>query len=214
MPNLSQIIGFLITSIVIIVIPGPSVVFAVGRTLALGRTTGLLTVVGNTLGTSMWLLATAFGMSTLFSALPWMLVVVKIAGAAYLGYLGWNTVANSRHQEAQLALVQGKPKSAWQTLREGFLVGLGNPKVAVFFLAVLPQFIEPNGNYTVQFLLLGFGFEVLGTIGDSGYVFTSALVRDWILTKPARLGAIVRIGGVMIIGVAVWLLVASLLELR
>jgi threonine/homoserine/homoserine lactone efflux protein len=214
MPTLSQLIGFLITSIVIIAIPGPSVVFSVGRTLALGRTTGLLTVLGNTLGGSMWLLATAFGVSTLLGAFPWLLAAVKIAGAAYLGYLGFNTVRKSGAQQAQIEQSNLAPQSSWTTLKQGFLVGLSNPKVAVFFLAVLPQFINETGNFTLQFVILGLTFEVLGTIGDSIYVVTAALVRDWILVKPARLGLIVRAGGTMIMGLAAWLLIASVLEVH
>ncbi len=214
MPTLSQLIGFLVTSIVIIAIPGPSVVFSVGRTLALGRSTGLLTVIGNALGGSVWLLATAFGVSTLLVAFPWLLAAVKIAGAAYLGYLGFNTIRKSGAQQAQIEQSNLTPQSSWTTLKQGFLVGLSNPKVAVFFLAVLPQFINEGGNFTVQFLVLGLTFEVLGIIGDSTYVVAAALVRDWILVKPTRLGLIVRAGGSMIMGLAAWLLIASLLEVK
>jgi hypothetical protein len=182
------------------------VVFAVGRTLALGRTSGLITVVGNALGTSAWLVGSAFGFAALLVIAPWVLLVVKIAGALYLGYLGFQTIRKSGQQSALVVQVGGVVRSPWQTLREGFLVGIGNPKVAVFFLAVLPQFINPAGNFTAQFLLLGLGFEILGTIGDASYVLGAALVRNWILTEPRRLARIVAVGGFMIIGVSLWML--------
>jgi threonine/homoserine/homoserine lactone efflux protein len=162
----------------------------------------------------MWLLATAFGVSTILGAFPWLLAAVKIAGAAYLGYLGFNTVRKSGAQQAQIEQSNLAPQSSWTTLKQGFLVGLSNPKVAVFFLAVLPQFINESGDFTIQFVILGLTFEVLGTIGDSIYVVTAALVRDWILVKPARLGLIVRVGGCLIMGLAAWLLIASVLELH
>jgi len=206
LPTLSALLTFLLTSAIIIAIPGPSVVFAVGRTLALGRTSGLITVVGNALGTSAWLVGSAFGFAALLVIAPWVLLVVKIAGALYLGYLGFQTIRKSGQQSALVVQVGGVVRSPWQTLREGFLVGIGNPKVAVFFLAVLPQFINPAGNFTAQFLLLGLGFEILGTIGDASYVLGAALVRNWILTEPRRLARIVAVGGFMIIGVSLWML--------
>ncbi len=206
MPTFSALLAFFITSAIIVAIPGPSVVFAVGRTLALGRLPGLITVLGNALGTSTWLIGSAFGIAALLAIAPWVLQVVKIGGALYLGYLGVQTIRKSGKQSALVVEVGGVVRSPWQTLREGFLVGLGNPKVAVFFLAVLPQFINPAGNFTAQFLLLGLGFEVLGTIGDASYVLGAALVRNWILTDSRRLTRIVAVGGLLIVAVALWML--------
>jgi len=206
MPTLAAMITFLITALVIIVIPGPSVVFAIGRTLALGRSSGLVTVVANAAGTSVWVVGTAFGLYGLVSALPWLLEVIKIGGVIYLGYLGYKTIRGSKQQHANIMASSNTKKPLGQIFREGFLVGLSNPKTAVFFTAVLPQFINPAGNFVIQFLLLGLIFEVVGTISDAFYVLGAAAVRTWILNEPKRLHIIVMTGGFMILGVSIWLL--------
>ena len=207
MPTVAAMITFLITALVIILIPGPSVVFAIGRTLALGRSSGLVTVVANATGTSVWVVGTAFGLYGLVSALPWLLEVIKVGGVLYLAYLGYKTVRGASKQHANITGSSGDKKSLGQIFREGFLVGLSNPKTAVFFTAVLPQFINPAGNFVIQFLLLGLIFEVIGTASDALYVVAASAVRDWILNEPKRLQRIVTVGGCMILGVSVWLLV-------
>jgi threonine/homoserine/homoserine lactone efflux protein len=210
MPTLASWITFLITSLVIILIPGPSVVFAIGRTLALGRPAGLVTVAANAIGTSMWVIATAIGLTGLITAAPWALEVVKIAGVIYLGYLGVKTIIGSKAQHAAVVGASGATKTLGQIWREGFFVGLSNPKTAVFFMAILPQFINPEGNFALQFLLLGATFEVIGVLSDAMYVVGAAAVRTWILNESKRLTAIIAVGGVLILGVSVWLLINML----
>jgi threonine/homoserine/homoserine lactone efflux protein len=200
----------LITSLVIILIPGPSVVFAIGRTLALGRSSGLVTVVANAMGTSVWVIGTAFGLYGLVTALPWLLEVIKIGGVLYLAYLGYKTVRGASKQHANIMNASDERKPLGQIFREGFFVGLSNPKTAVFFTAVLPQFINPSGNFVIQFLVLGLIFEVIGVLSDAMYVLAAAAVRTWILNEPRRLQTIVTVGGFMILGVSVWLLVNML----
>lgn len=211
MPSLADFITFIIASMIIIVIPGPSVVFSVGRTLALGRAAGLATVIGNAVGTSVWVLFAAFGLAGLLQLFPPLIDIVKIVGALYLAYLGVQTIRSSGKKHAEIIEQNLSAKSVKQIFREGFTVGLANPKVAVFFTAVLPQFINPEGNFIIQFLLLGLIFEVLGVIGDSTYVIAAAYVRSWILTVPARLTRIVSVGGMMIVGLALWLLIEAAL---
>ena len=210
MPTLAAMITFLFTALVIILIPGPSVVFAIGRTLALGRSSGLVTVVANAMGTSVWVVGTAFGLYGLVTALPWLLEVIKIGGVLYLAYLGFKTVRGASKQHANIMNSSDAAKPLGQIFREGFFVGLSNPKTAVFFTAVLPQFINPAGNFVIQFLLLGLIFEVIGVLSDAMYVLAAAAVRTWILNEPRRLQTIVTVGGFMILGVSVWLLVNML----
>lgn len=211
MPSLADLITFVIASMIIIVIPGPSVVFSVGRTLALGRGAGLATVVGNAVGTSVWVLFAAFGLAGLLQLFPPLIDIVKIVGALYLAYLGVQTIRSSGKKHAEIAEQNLAAKPVKVIFREGFMVGLANPKVAVFFTAVLPQFINPDGDFIIQFLLLGLIFEVLGVIGDSTYVIAAAYVRSWILTVPARLTRIVSVGGMIIVGLALWLLIEAVL---
>lgn len=209
MPTLAAFITFLITSVVIIAIPGPSVVFAIGRTLSLGRPAGLVTVLANAAGTSAWIIFAAFGLAGLLQLVPNLLDMIRILGAIYLGYLGYRTIRGSTKRHSEITAGIDRNKSLGQIFKEGFLVGLGNPKVAVFFTAVLPQFINPAGDFILQFLLLGAIFEVLGIIGDASYVLAASLVRSWLLNRAERLALVVRIGGVMITGLAIWLLVEA-----
>lgn len=209
MPSTADLIAFTVTSLLIILIPGPSVVFAVGRTLALGRSAGLVTVASNAAGTTTWLIATALGLGSILGIFPALLPGIQVLGALYLGYLGIQTVRGSKSKHDQIMAQDQEKPSLTQIFREGFLVGLGNPKVAVFFLAILPQFINPDGNFIIQFLILGLIFEVVGTISDSGYVLGAAAVRQWILNSPSRLSRIIAVGGVMILGVAFWLLAST-----
>ena len=210
MPTGDAFALFLITSIIIIAIPGPSVVFAVGRTLALGRSAGLVTVAANAIGTSAWVLFAAFGLAGLLAIAPSLLTFVKLAGTLYLAYLGVQTIRGARREHQAINSFSETAKPNRQIFREGFLVGLSNPKVAVFFTAVLPQFINPEGNFILQFLLLGLIFEVLGVAGDSLWVIGAAKVRTWILSSEARLARIITVGGLLIIAVAGWLLFETL----
>jgi threonine/homoserine/homoserine lactone efflux protein len=162
------------------------------------------------MGTSVWVVGTAFGLYGLVTALPWLLEVIKIGGVLYLGYLGFKTVRGASKQHANIMSSSDAAKPLSQIFREGFFVGLSNPKTAVFFTAVLPQFINPTGNFVIQFLVLGLIFEVIGVLSDAMYVLAAAAVRDWILNEPKRLQTIVTVGGFMILGVSVWLLVNML----
>ncbi len=210
MPTLPALITFLLTSIVLIVIPGPSVVFAIGRTLSLGRAAGLVSVIANAVGTSLWVVFAAFGLAGLLQVVPELIDIIRILGAAYLAYLGWQTIRGSSKRHAQISSGVDQGKSLKTLFKEGFLVGLGNVKVAVFFTAVLPQFTNPEGDFMIQFLLLGAIFEVLGVIGDSTYVVAAAYVREWLMNKPERIALVVRVGGFMIVALAVWLLIEAL----
>lgn len=205
MPTTESFIAFLLTAIVIIAVPGPSVVFAVGRTLSLGRAVGLVTVLANAAGTSIWILVSAFGLNALIQAFPGLLSFIQWLGVGYLAYLGLKSILISKRAADESQQFEEAGKSLGKVFAEGFVVGITNPKVAVFFTAILPQFINPSGNFLFQFLILGLIFEVLGVIGDSTWVIGAATFREWILTKPSRMRAISIIGGVLIVLVSIWL---------
>ena len=155
MPSGHHLVAFAITSFVIIVVPGPSVLFIVGRALAVGRREAVLTMVGNTVGAAVMLVAVALGLGALIAASAIALTVVKLAGAAYLIYLG---VHAFRTRKSLVEALQGevKPANTRRALRQGFLVGVTNAKTAVFFAAVLPQFVDKHAApASLQILLLG-----------------------------------------------------------
>lgn len=205
MPSVEVFLAFLLTAAVIIVVPGPSVVFAVGRTLNLGKAVGLVTVLANAAGTSLWILVSAFGLNALIELFPDVLRFIQIFGVLYLGYLGLKSVISATRATESSSQNDEARKPLRKVFVEGFVVGVTNPKVAVFFTAILPQFINPSGSFLLQFLLLGLIFEILGIIGDSSWVIGAAWFRQWILSKPVRMQIISIIGGVLIIAVAIWL---------
>lgn len=204
MPTTQALIAFSIASLIIILIPGPSVLFAVGRSLALGKVAGVITVVGNGLGTSVWLIATVLGLGALIASSEIAFTIIRFGGAAYLVYLG---VQAFRHRnDHKLDLGKAPPaQSIWRTLREGFFVGVSNPKTMVFFIAVLPGFVNyPAGNIMFQLLILGLIFEVMGVISDSIYAIAAGLARDWFATDPRRLGIVTGTGGILIVGLGLY----------
>ncbi|WP_433012417.1 LysE family translocator [Kribbella sp. CA-294648] len=200
MPSTHHLVAFAITALVIIVVPGPSVLFIVGRALAVGRREAVLTMLGNTAGAAVMLLAVAFGLGALIAASTMALTIVKLVGAAYLVYLGVHAF-RSRKSLAEAMTSGVKPGSARRALRQGFLVGLTNAKTAVFFAAVLPQFVDKNaGPATLQILLLGLVFMLIALCSDSLWALAAGTARQWFARSPRRLELVGGTGGLMIIG--------------
>lgn len=200
MPSTHHLVAFAITALVIIVVPGPSVLFIVGRALAVGRREAVLTMLGNTAGAAVMLLAVAFGLGALIAASTIALTIVKLVGAAYLVYLGVHAF-RSRKSLAEAMTHGVKPGSARRALRQGFLVGLTNAKTAVFFAAVLPQFVDKNaGPATLQILLLGLVFMLIALCSDSLWALAAGTARQWFARSPRRLELVGGTGGLMIIG--------------
>jgi len=207
----AALFAFLATSVVLIAIPGPSVMFIIGRTLADGKRAGLITVIFNSFGHTTWMLAVAFGLGEALKLYPAALEIVKYGGAIYLGYLGVQTF-RQRASKAAIETRAATKVSFGKLAKEGFIVGFSNPKVAVFFMAVLPQFVEPGDNFTLQFLLLGVLFEIMGITGDAIYALMAGAARNWIFAKTKRLEQITATGGLLIVTLALVLLATSLVE--
>ncbi len=203
-----QLLSFAIAAFLIIVIPGPSVLFVISRGVALGRRAALATVVGNTIGAGVQGLLVVFGLGALVTRSIAVYNIVKFGGAIYLVYLGWTAFKNRKtlamdHTEGQVA------KSATQIVREGFVVGVSNPKIIVFFTATLPQFIERDrGSVTLQMLGLLGVFCSVGLISDGVWGMLSGSVRGWFSGSPKRLETLVGGGGVAIMGLGVRLALA------
>jgi threonine/homoserine/homoserine lactone efflux protein len=220
LPSTPLLLGFLATAFTLVAIPGPSVMFIIGRTLSHGRKAGLLTVLFNSLGHSTWMLAVAFGLGAFLASIPAALHIIQIVGASYLGYLGIQSIRHRRNDELVLAKTNAESaggalasSSTWKIARDAFLIGFSNPKVAVFFFAVLPQFVEPGANFTLQFLALGIIFEIMGNLGDAAYSLSASVARNWIFARTGRLATIVGVGGILITGLAVFLLGSTIYEI-
>lgn len=193
-----NLVAFVVTSVVIIVIPGPSVLFVIGRSIALGRRAGVLSVVGNALGTVPAVVAVAFGVGAIVASSVVAFTIIKIAGAVYLVWLGIQAI---RHRRARVDGVDRSPVSTFTLLRQGFVVGLTNPKTIAFFVAVLPQFVNPAaGAAWLQLLLLGLIFQTLALVCDSVWALAAGTARAWFARSPRRISTLSGAGGVMMIG--------------
>ena len=192
--------AFILASVVLIVIPGPSVLFVIGRSLALGRLGGLLSVVGNALGMVPLVAAVALGVGALVAQSVVIFTIIKFAGALYLVYLGVQAI---RHRADAAAAVTGAvaARSHWRQLGEGFIVGVTNPKTIAFFVAVLPQFVDfTAGSIPLQLFELGVVFIVLALVCDSIWALAASAARNWFARSPKRAAHLAATGGVMMIG--------------
>jgi threonine/homoserine/homoserine lactone efflux protein len=203
-----QLLSFALAAFLIIVIPGPSVLFVISRGVAFGRRAALATVLGNTVGAGVQGLLVVFGLGALVTRSIVIFNVVKFGGAVYLVYLGWTAFKNRKSLAVdQTAGLMAKP--ALQIVREGFVVGVSNPKIIVFFTATLPQFIERDrGAVTLQMLCLLAVFCTVGLFSDGLWGLLSGSVRGWFAGSPKRLEALVGGGGLAIMGLGFRLAIA------
>lgn len=207
MPSTHHLLAFLVAAVVIVLIPGPSLLFTIGRALSAGRSEALLAVLGNVLGISTQIVGLALGLGPLLAASPTAYTVLKFVGAAYLIYLGVRTIRE--RTAAAEALASGLPSSkpSIHALRDGYFVGLTNPKTIVFFAALLPQFVDPpHGRVWLQMLVLGAIFAVVAVLSDGTFALLAGRARDWFARSPQRLAAMSATGGAMMIVLAIALL--------
>lgn len=184
----------------LILVPGPSVLFTIGRALTVGRREALLTVVGNAAGCYLQVIAVAVGVGVIVERSAVVFTVIKLVGAAYLVYLGVQAIRHRRRITD--ALASGIPTmAAGRAVRDGMVVGFLNPKTIVFFVVALPQFTDPAaGNAPVQMLLLGTMFPLFALVLDSGWALAAATARGWLANSPRRLELIGGTGGLAMIG--------------
>jgi threonine/homoserine/homoserine lactone efflux protein len=199
MVPLSNLVAFSLAAFVLIAIPGPSVLFVVGRSLALGRKGGLLSVLGNTLGELVQVAAVAVGLGVVLTQSVVLFTVIKFAGAAYLVYLGIRAIRHRGKGTTTTDPVRGS--STGRVLREGTLVGATNPKSLMFFVAVLPQFVDYSaGAIPWQLATLGLVFLLIAVVSDSVWALAAGTARQWFARSPRRVAAVGTTGGVMMIG--------------
>jgi threonine/homoserine/homoserine lactone efflux protein len=202
---------YLVAAIVIILAPGPSVLFAIARAISWGRTTAIATVAGNAFGMFTLSVLVAFGLGPILQRSELAFISVQILGGLYLIYLGIDAIRHSRIQ-AEDMLNQGDIRpSNLKSFRDGFWVGALNPKGLVFFAAILPQFLDRDGsNLTAQLLFMGATFALLAFIGDGTWGLLAGTVRNWMANTPSRLVLLRKFGGVVMIllGVFTFLAVA------
>jgi threonine/homoserine/homoserine lactone efflux protein len=197
----SHVVAFALLSFILIIIPGPNVLFVVSRSLMLGRAAGVGTAIGGQLGVYGQVATVAFGVGALVERSVLLFTVIKLAGAVYLVYLG---VQGVRHRRELWAALEApvETRSVGRIIRDGFFVGLTNPKSIVFFTAVLPQFVDRSaGNVPAQMLLLGALFMAIAVLCDSTWALAAGTARTWIARSPRRLELIGGAGGLAMISI-------------
>ncbi|MER7485607.1 LysE family translocator [Streptomyces sp. NPDC126497] len=204
MIGLHQLAAFCSMSLLLSAIPGPSVLFVVGRALAHGRRAALASVLGNALGGYALVVAVAFGVGNVVARSALAFGVIKIAGAAYLVFLGVQALRHSRtpapEPGAARAVARGTLRQTW----EGFTVGVTNPKSIVFLTAVLPQFVDRDAGHVVgQILLLGLAGALLQLASDSVWGLAASAARSWFGRSPRRMSLVGGAGGMAMIGLGV-----------
>ena len=204
MPSSSQWVAFLVASILFIQVPGPSLLFTIGRALTVGRREALLSVIGNALGLLAQVACVAVGLGAIVAASATAYTAVKITGAAYVVWLGVQAI---RHRsDARLAMDSAVPARRGHPVRIGFTVGATNPKTIVFFVAFLPQFTDPTGPVALQTTLLGLVFGVLAVASDSIWALAAGAARAWFAQRPQRLDALSATGGTMMVALGATML--------
>jgi threonine/homoserine/homoserine lactone efflux protein len=203
MISTEHLIGFTLASLVIIVIPGPGVLFVIGRALSHGRRTALATAAGHAAGNYAVAACVAVGLGTLLQRSAPVFIAVKLAGALYLVFLGVQAIRH-RHSLAAAMSSAGGPSDGWRALRDGLVVGVTNPKTFILFGAILPQFVNrAEGNVPAQMLLLALISVCLGLACDSTWGLAASGVRAWFARSPRRYALVGGAGGLAMIGVGV-----------
>ena len=178
MPHLPNFPVFLLAALILLLTPGPAVLYIIARSVDQGRLAGFVSVLSIESGNSVHVLAATLGLSAILMSSALAFSIVKYLGAAYLVYLGVRRLL-TRDQSHEITRVQHQ--SLRRIYSQGVLVATLNPKTALFFLAFLPQFIDPSaGSVTLQLLMLGGTFVMMAIVTDSMYAFLASSAGGWL----------------------------------
>jgi threonine/homoserine/homoserine lactone efflux protein len=199
---------FIATAVVLVLTPGQDTFFILGRSIASGRSAGIAAALGITVGSIGHTLLAALGLSALLATSPYAFTVVKFAGAAYLFYIGVRALlsrSNGLPGEGANASDDGR----WPAFRQGIVTNLLNPKVALFFLALMPQFISADSNYKVAaFIVLGLSFMTLGLAWCLVLAVGASSLRGLFLRRPSMASILNKVAGSMFIALGLRLATA------
>jgi threonine/homoserine/homoserine lactone efflux protein len=196
---------FLLAALVIAAVPGPGIFYVAARTLSGGKRAGIASTFGTALGGLVHVIAGGLGVSAIILASAELFTALKFAGALYLVWLGIKTFREARDLQPQQVVAVGTER----VFREGVLVEALNPKTAVFFLAFIPQFIDPAGGYVaLQFMALGLISVALNTLADVVVVMMAATARSGLMRRPRLLQRLRQGSGLFIAGLGISLALA------
>jgi len=216
MPDLSQLALYFAAALVLAVTPGPGIFYVAARTLAGGRAEGVASSLGTGLGGMVHVLAGSLGVSAIVLASAELFTALKLIGAAYLIWVGLRTFQSARQsarQDAPAGLSDGpavRRVGPGRAFREGVLIEALNPKTAAFFLAFVPQFVDPaRGQVAWQFVVLGFVSVALNTLADIVVAFAASRIREGAAARPALIRRLREISGGAMVALGIGLALAK-----
>ena len=210
----SRIFEYIIAAMIIILAPGPSVLFVIARAIAWGRKIAVFTVAGNVTGAFVLSSLVAFGLGPILSSSALAYSAVQWGGGGYLVYLGISAIRARKIHAADMRNQGGSVPTFWRSVRDGFWVGALNPKGLVFYAAVLPQFVDiERGQVTSQLLLLGALFSILAFISDGTWGLLAGTARAWLASDEKRLENLRSIGGIVMITLGLLVIASALRDL-
>jgi len=203
---------FIATAILLVITPGQDTFFILGRSLSAGRSSGIAAALGISAGSVIHTFAAALGLSALLATSPYAFMAVKFAGAAYLIYIGVRALlsrANGLTGQDARSDAEGSSARRWSAFRQGVLSNLLNPKVALFFLALMPQFIDAGSpDKVAAFLALGLTFVTLGVVWCVVLAVAAAKLRSAFLRRPSMATVLNKVAGAMFIALGLKLATA------
>lgn len=212
MPDLTQLALYLAAAFVLAITPGPGIFYVAARTLAGGRAEGIASSFGTGLGGMVHVIAGSMGVSVIVLASAELFAALKLIGAAYLIWLGIRTFRAAR-RDASTGLDGGfaaPPIGPRRAFREGVLVEALNPKTAAFFLAFVPQFVDPTEGYVaLQFVMLGFVSVALNTLADIVVAFAASSIREGAAARPSLIRRLREASGAAMISLGIGLALAK-----
>lgn len=209
----SRLWEYLIATILIILAPGPSVLFTIARAIAWGRQAAVATVFGNATGMFLVSVLVAVGLGPLLQSSKPFYYAVQLLGGLYLIYLGYVAIAASKIDAQTMTSTEGLKPSIITSIKNGFWVGVLNPKSIVFFAAILPAFVDKEkNNITSQLLFLGVVFAIIAFISDSTYGILAGTVRQWLASDLGRLIFMRRFGGIVMMGLGLFTIATAVLS--
>ncbi len=203
--NPSLVVGFLLLSAFLSTIPGPSVLQAVSRAITRGRRPAMWIVLGNALGGLVLLALVLAGLGAIVATSERLFLAVKVAGAFYLLWLGIQSIRSARSADADAFATppDAAPASAIRAVRQGFMIGVANPKSIVSLMAILPQFVDRgHGHPTLQMLIIGLAGGIAQVLIETVWVCAAGTLRAWFQRRPSRVRYLKTGGGIAMIGLS------------
>jgi len=192
-------ITYVLACTLIAIVPGPTVTVIIANSLKHGTRAGLLNVAGTQLGLALMMAILIVGLSSVIAAMGWLFDWLRLAGAAYLVWIGWKLIRSPDN----LASTVAAPPPRGGFLLQGFLVLMSNPKALLWFGAFIPQFVNPQGHYVAQIALLGLTAMAVALVSDGGYAVLTG--RAGALLSRQRVRLVSRLSGGFLIGAGIWL---------